>query len=82
MSFISILAQMYFKFLAMEEMIMHRTTKDGKARKRGTVNLVFNLLSNCSPQYLYYPLRALAEYFNDEQDELKLSKKLTSESLL
>ena len=39
-------------------------------------------MQHCEPKYLYYPLRALAEFLHTEQTEKALSKRLNSESLL
>ena len=47
-----------------------------------TCNLLFNYLDRCDVEHIYYPLRALSEYFNHDETLLALYKCLNSESLL
>ena len=56
-----------------------------KDKQRGfkfLCNILFMFLAHCDTQYHFYPLRALYEFFADEQTEQALSKRLNSESLL
>jgi hypothetical protein len=40
------------------------------------------MMQHCEPKYYYYPLRALTEFFLEEETEKALSKRLNAESLL
>ena len=40
------------------------------------------MLENCDPEYFYYPIRALSEFYAEEVHERSLGKRLNAESLL
>ena len=40
------------------------------------------MLENCEPEYFYYPIRALSEFYAEEVHERSLGKRLNAESLL
>jgi len=42
---------------------------------------MFNYLSHCKVAFIHYPLRALSEFFHQEQTEQALSKLLNSDSI-
>ena len=45
-------------------------------------NILFQFLRYCKSDNMYYPLRALVEYFNLTQRDVSQSKRLNAESLL
>ena len=40
------------------------------------------MIENCKSKHYFYPLRALTEFFLEEENEKALSKRLNSESLI
>jgi len=75
MPYVSMLAQLYFKFLNIEEG-QGRTKRE--QRRKFVCNLLFIMLDHCEPQYYFYPLRALAEFFMAEESEKTLGKRLNA----
>jgi len=45
-------------------------------------NLLFSILENCEPQFFYYPIKALSEFYSEEEKGRSLGKRLNAESLL
>jgi len=39
-------------------------------------------LENCEPQFFYYPIKALSEFYSEEEKGRSLGKRLNAESLL
>ena len=79
--FICFLATLKFKLHH-----IYSNTELGNHRKQNQCkyicNILFLFLQYCEPRFLYYPLRALAEFLSQEQTEKALSKRLNSENLL
>ena len=76
--FICFISQLFFKILNIEE--RHESFKE--TRRKFVCNILFNMLDHCSSKYYYYPLKALTEFFLEEDAERSLSKRLNAESLL
>jgi len=77
-SYICLLAQLYFKILNIEDV----EEKIKEARRKLVCNLLFSMIEHCKIKFYYYPLRALAEFFMEGESEKALSKRLNAESLL
>jgi len=77
-SYICLLAQLYFKILNIED--GHEDMKE--VRRKYLCNLLFSVLQNSQRNHYYYPLRALAEFYIEGESEKALSKRLTESNLL
>lgn len=77
-SFLCFLIQFKFKVLSIED--INQTVKD--IQREELVNLLLLMLETCEPQYYYFPIRALAEFYTIEISEKSLGKRIISESLL
>lgn len=72
------MAQLNFKILNIEE--KHESQKE--MRRKYICNLLFTMVQNVDKEDLFYPLRALTEFYLEEDNERALSKRLNAESLL
>ena len=76
-SYICLLAQLYFKILKIED-----GNEDQKeVRRKYLCNILFSVLQNCQRSHFYFPLRALAEFYLEGESEKALGKRLTEENL-
>lgn len=76
--FICFLAQLNFKILNIED----RVESLKESRRKFICNLLFTMIEHCKTKHYYFPLRALTEFFLEEENEKALSKRLNSESLM
>jgi len=61
-SFVCFLIQFKFKLLNIEDINPYEKDK----QRKELCHLLFSMLENCNPDYYYYPLRALSEFYSEE----------------
>ena len=76
-SYICLLAQLYFKILKIED----GQEEHKEVRRKYLCNLLFSIIQNCEKKHYYFPLRALTEFYLDGDSDKALGKRLTEESL-
>lgn len=76
-SYICLLAQLYFKILKIEDGL-----EDFKENRRKYLcNLLFSILQNCEKKFYFFPLRALSEFYFEGETDKALGKRLTEDTL-